>query len=465
MQREYNVSTGRDSMTTYANTTEYIKSTSRDYSIYVCQSRGIPSVSDGLKDAQRKALFVIKPMSDKIKTISLAGTMISSNCYLHGDASAADTLSLMAAPYCNNVPFLHGIGAFGTKVGPTEWGAPRYTYLKKSSTTEALIYPDYDIIPLKENYDGSVMEPKHFLPLVPLVLLNGISGIAVGWSTEILPRNLTDLIDACIAALDGKRVPRLTPTYDYLDCKSKDLGNNAWEFQGKVKIDGSTVWIEELPPDMSPEKFKARLNQMEDDDKIQTYIDRSTKEIRIEVRFKRGTIADWTEDQAIDFFKLKSKTTERIVVLDWDGDSIKQYPTAEELLKDFVEWRLNWYRVRYEKMVADTTHALNFQQALKACIDKKLPQFLPTAADKSAVVGKIRDICSKIPLDEDQIDRIASLASYRWARDAYDEICKRISELTATIADHQAVLADPARQRAIYRSELQALKKLPKVDR
>jgi DNA gyrase/topoisomerase IV subunit A len=452
-------------MTSYANTTEYIKSTSREYSIYVCQSRGIPSVCDGLKDAQRKGLDVIKPLGDKIKTISLAGLMISSNRYLHGDASAAETLSLMAATYCNNVPFLQGIGAFGTKVGPTDWGAPRYTYLKKSLITESLIYPDYDIVPLKENYDGSVMETKHFLPLVPLVLLNGISGIAVGWSTEILPRNLTNLIDASIAALDSKKIPRLAPTYDYLDCAVNDLGNNAWEFSGKVRIDGSTVWIEELPPDLSLEKFKARLNQMEDEDKIQTYIDRSTKFIRIEIRFKRGTINDWDEKRAINFFKLKSKTTERIVVLDWDGDSIKQYPTAEELLKDFVEWRLSWYRVRYDKLVADATHALNFQQALKACIDKKLPQFLPTAADKSAVVGKIRDICYKIPLDDDQIDRIASLASYRWARDTYDEICKRITELTATIADHQAVLADPDRQRAIYRSELQALKKLPKIVR
>ena len=144
-------------MTTYVSASDFIKATSRDYSIYVCQSRGIPSVCDGLKDAQRKALFIIKPKGEKIKTVSLAGEMISSNIYLHGDASAAETLSLMAALYCNNIPFLHGIGAFGTKVGPTDWGAPRYTYLKKYNMTEALIYPDYDIIPLKENYDGSVM--------------------------------------------------------------------------------------------------------------------------------------------------------------------------------------------------------------------------------------------------------------------------------------------------------------------
>jgi DNA topoisomerase-2 len=178
----------------YNDTTDFIKTTSRDYSIYVCQSRGIPAVSDGLKDSQRKALFVIKPMTEQIKTVSLAGSMLSSNTYLHGDASATEAISLMAAPYCNNICLLAGVGAFGTRVGPTDWGAPRYTYVKKNAYTESLIYQDYDIIPLKENYDGSVMEPKHFLPVIPLVLLNGVSGIAVGWSTEILPRAFKDIV-------------------------------------------------------------------------------------------------------------------------------------------------------------------------------------------------------------------------------------------------------------------------------
>lgn len=452
-------------MKTYTSAADFIKRTSRDYSIYVCQSRGIPSVCDGLKDAQRKALFIIKGKGDKIKTVSLAGEMISSNIYLHGDASAAETLSLMAAPYCNNIPFLHGIGAFGTKVGPTDWGAPRYTYLKKYNMTEALIYPDYDIIPLKENYDGSVLEPKNFLPLIPLVLLNGISGIAVGWSTDILPRSLDDLIDATIAAIDGKKIKTIVPKYDYLECGVRNLGPNAWEFTGKVRFDGNTIWVEELPPDLSLEKFKARLNQMEDEEKIQTYIDRSTKEIKIEVRFKRGVIADWDEDKAIDYLKLRSKTTERIVVLDWAGDNIKQYDTAESLIAEFVEWRLGFYAVRYQKMVDDLTHDLNFNLALKACYDKGLPAFLPKAKDKSDVVSKIVDFTKGIDIDDDQTQRIASLPSYRWAKDGYDDVIKNINELTITISEYNSILSDPKKQRDIYKKEVSSLKKLAKIIR
>jgi len=452
-------------LTAYGNTTDYIKNTSRDYSIYVCQSRGIPSICDGLKDAQRKALFIIKPLTDKIKTISLAGSMISSNIYLHGDASAAETLSLMAALYCNNVPFLHGIGAFGTKVGPTDWGAPRYTYLKKYAMTDSLIYPDYDIIPLKENYDGSVMEPKNFLPLIPLVLLNGISGIAVGWSTEILPHALDDLINATLAAIDDAPIPKLIPKYDYLDCNVRNIAGNSWEFTGKVRFDGNTIWVEELPPDLSLEKFKARLNQMEDEERINTYIDRSTKDIKIEVRFKRGTIADWTEDNAIDFFKLRSKATERIVVLDWAGDSIKQYETAEQLVKEFVEWRLGFYKVRYQRMVDEVTADLCYNLALKACFDGNLPAFLPTAANKKAIVEQIKILTDGIPIGDDQHSQIAALPSYRWAKDSYQDILDNIDKLSKTLADYQSILASPKKQREIYKKEVQALKKLPKIDR
>jgi len=446
-------------------TTDYIKSTSRDYSIYVCQTRGIPSVCDGLKDAQRKALFVIKPKADKIKTISLAGEMISQNVYLHGDASAAETLSLMAAPYCNNIPLLHGIGAFGTKIGPTDWGAPRYTYLKRNAHTDALVFTDYDIVPLKENYDGSVLEPKNYLPLIPMVLLNGVSGIAVGWSTDILPRSLDDLIDATLAAIDGKDIKTLAPKYDYLDCNVRNITGNAWEFTGRARIDGSTVWIEELPPNLSLEKFKERLNAMEDEDKIQTYVDRSTKTIKIEIRFKRGTIVDWTEETAIDFFKLRSRSTERIVVLDWNGNSVRQFETAELLVNEFVQWRLGWYKTRFEKMIADLTYQLNWNSALKACIDGKLPEFLPKAADKSAILDKVKTLCKTITVDDDQMERIASLPSYRWAKDAYAEITAKIADLTTKIAEHQSVLADPKKQKDIYRREVVALKKLAKVDR
>jgi DNA gyrase/topoisomerase IV subunit A len=245
----------------------------------------------------------------------------------------------------------------------------------------------------------------------------------------------------------------------------RNIAGNTWEFTGRCRIDGSTVWVEELPPDLSLEKFKARLNAMEEEDKIQTYIDRSTKEIKIEIRFKRGAIREWTADTAIDYFKLRSKATERIVVLDWNGNSVRQFETAEQVVAEFVAWRLGWYKTRYEKMIADLTYQLNWNLAIKACITGGLPKYLPAADDKAAILAQVRSLCAAIRLDDDQIDRIASLPSYRWAKDTYAEVLHKIKSLNTEIADHRATLADPMKQREIYKREVQALKKLPKTDR
>lgn len=459
---------------------DYINTSSREYAIYTAQNRAIPSSCDGLKDGQRKALWLMRNKSEKIKTVSLSGEMISANIFLHGDVSASDTISRLAAPYLNNIPLLEGLGAFGTRVSPDGWGAPRYTYVKKNKATELLLYTDLDIVPLKPNYDGSVMEPANFLPLIPLTLLNGMSGIAVGWSTEILPHSLKDIVSATLAVIDGKPVPMLIPQFDYLQTTVKSLGDNAYEFVGKIMIEGDNlVRVTELPPDMSLEKFKARLNQMEDDDQIHSYTDRSTKLINIEIRFKRGVIsgkpasteivngkkvkvpavAAWTEADAIAFFKLKSKTTQRIVVLDFNNTSIKQYDHVEDLVKAFVDWRLTYYALRYTKMRDDLLRELNFACGIQACLKGGLPKWLPSADNKSAVDVKVRDLTAKIALTDDQIERIVSLPTYRWAKDAMEKVEGEIQTLSEQIVEYEAILADPVKIRQIYRKEVAQLLK------
>jgi len=444
------------------SSSSYILDTSREYSIYVCENRAIPKVADGLKDAQRKALWLIRNKAEKVKTVSLAGEMIQSGLYLHGDASAAGAVSMLAAPFVNNVPLLNGIGTFGTRTAPVEGiGAPRYTYVKRGSALTQLMLPDLDIVPLKENYDGSVKEPVHFLPLIPTVLLNGVSGIAVGWSTEILRRKFSDIVEASIAALDGKKIKQLVPHYERFDVNVSHLEGNTWNMNGRVElVDTSTMRVTELPPDLTLAKFKERLNTLEDEGKINTYTDRSTKTIDITIKMARGTISGWDEEKAIDFLKLKQKKTERIVVVDWNNSSIKQYDTAEEVVQSFVKWRLGWYTVRYEYMLAEDEYSLNFWKAVKACFDGKLPAKLPTLANKAAIQDEVIKLTKGINVDESQSDKIVSLPSFRWAKDAYQDVLDNIARLETNIQTYTATLADPKALKAIYRDELVALSKL-----
>ena len=316
------------------SSSNFIKKISKEYSIYVCKHRGIPDITDGLKDVQRKMLWTMRNKNEKIKTISLAGSAIENNIYTHGDGPASEAISQLAAPYKNNVPYLKGEGNFGTRIGPDSWASSRYTYVKKNNITEQLIYPDIDIVPLIDNYDKSTKEPKHFLPLIPLVLLNGISGIAVGWSTDILPHNFYEIIDRCILELKGKKVELLEPSFDYLNCSIETIGPSEYMISGKVEIlDTSTCSVTELPPFLSIEKFKEKLNIMEDEGKINEYKDKSTKTINIEIKFPRGTLKNKTENDLIEILKLKQKKSERLVTISFNSESVITFNDTTEIIE------------------------------------------------------------------------------------------------------------------------------------
>ena len=473
---------------TVANSSDVILNDSREYAIYVCSNRAIPAVEDGLKTGQRIALWLLRNRADKIKTVALGGEMAASKLYVHGDVSANDSIGKLAAPYNNNIPLIEGLGQFGNRVAPIEGiGAPRYTEVRRAKSAEAFLYNDLDLIPLEENYDGSNYQPQHFLPLIPTVLLNGVSGIAVGWSTEILPRSLKSLIQATQDALEGKPVKTLVPHYEKFDVGVKSTGLNQWEFTGKLKIlDTSTIQITELPPGEPIDRFRAKLIQLEDSGQIQGFTDRSTKVIDITVKFKRGSLGAqtarveveeidgrrfktkiparkaWTEEDAIKFFKLTEKVTERIVVVDWGGKTIRTYPSAELLVTDFVKWRLGWYTKRFEKRLKDTNYELNYWLTLRALFKDQFTQRLGKFINRAAVEDDVTKVVTKakLSLDSKQMDRVVSLPTYRWTKDFEAEVERRIAELQADIKEYKAILASPERLKGVFNGELEDLKKL-----
>jgi len=443
---------------------EYILDTSKEYSIYTCHKRGIPRVTDGLKNGQRQALWLIRNKTEKIKVIALAGAMIESELYLHGDKSAADSISKLAAPFCNNVPYLVGKGNFGTRVSPVGGiGAPRYVSVKKGQAVERLIYPDLDIVPLMDNHDGSTKEPETFLPIIPTVLLNGVAGIAVGWSTDILPHKLEDLIKATKAALEGKKVPKLIPSYDYFDITVKKVPGveNSWEFTGKVEIISTSVArVTELPPDLTLENFRAQLAQMEDNGAIMDYTDKSTKAINIEIKFRRGSLKDMSPEQLIDTLKLKSRKKERIVVIDWDGQAIRTYDNPEQVVVDFVAWRFTKYIERYEKLRDVTNSEIKFWKGVQMCYLDDLPDRLTKMANKAEMDKEIQDITKSVKLSDAQIDRISNFASYRWTKDGYKQCVEKIHELEQQYKEYIRLLKNPDDIKDIFIEEIDALKKV-----
>lgn len=435
---------------------------SREYAIYVAMHRAIPHVGDGLKPVQRIALWLLRNKSDKIKTIGLTGLMAAERLYVHGDVSSGNAVGYLAAPFKNNIPLIEGLGQFGSRTIPDGIGAPRYTEVRRSKASEAFLYNDLPLVPLTENYDGSNMMPEHFLPLIPVVLLNGVEGVAVGFSTKILPRSLSDLITATQNALRGKKITDLKPNYENYDVKVTSLGGNQYEITGKVKVeDTSTLRVTELPPGIALEDFKKRLIAMEDKDEIVNFLDGSAEHIDIEIQMKRGSIRGWSETKAIDFLKLREKVTERITVVDWTCENINTYEDAADLIRDFANWRLRWYEDRYRKFHDDSAYELLYWKLLRALFKAGFTKKLGTFPDRAAVEADVGAVATKakIKIDDSQLDRAVSLPTYRWTKAFEAEVEKRIKELEASIKDYKAILADPEKRRAIYLDELEALKK------
>jgi len=451
------------------NSSEYILKISKEFALYTLQSRAIPNVTDGLKNSQRIALYLMRNQTKPMKVVALSGEMAATKLYVHGDAASSDASSRLASEWCNNAPLLLGIGNFGSRTAPDEFGAPRYVSVKKSHYAEAFLYNDLDIIPMRPNYDSSNLEPISFLPLIPIALLNGIKGIATAYSTNILRRKLSNLIIATQDALNNKDIIRgLEPYYERYNIKITPLEEpNKYLFEGNAEIiDSSTVRITELPPDMKIENFRKKLIQMEEDDEIISFTDRSTDCINILIKFKKGFVKDWDSQKAINFFKIHEKVTERIVVVDWNGTNIKTYENPADLVRDFVKWRLGWYSVRYQKLIDDASDELIYWKILEALFKngftKRLGNGVGSFSNKDEmkiVINKIALLNNIILLDH-HIDRVLNLPIYKWIKDFEQEVLIKIKNISNDISNYTSILGSPNKLKEIYMDELENLKKL-----
>lgn len=437
---------------------DYVNSTSLEYSMYTLD-RAIPGI-DGLKSSQRKAIFTLSKISGEIKTVSCAGRMISDGIYVHGDTSASGTLQNLASPVANNYPLIGKRGGFGTQVNSTPASA-RYTYVKKTKTTEALVLRDMDIIPMKENYDGTTMEPVHFLPIIPLALF-GNDSMSVGYKSTILPHKIEDVIKNCIRAIEGKPLKEMTPYYASVGASDvvTKLDENKYEFYGKAQvIDASTVKVTGLPPNYSIEKFIEKLIKMSDDGDIRDYDNDSTDVIDITIKLPRGISQKWTEADVIEYFGLNKKMTQLLTVLGENG-KVRVYDSTLDLIKDFVNFRFKYYVKRYEKKLEDCAAEVRYKILIKECFDNDMIGKVKGFANRAEMVDFVTSLNTEIEATNENIQSIVNFPSYRWTKDNYDAVLKDIQDNLDLMDSYNDLLNNQDKIWNIYKEELQELLKM-----
>lgn len=404
--------------------TDFFANEIRDYSIYACQ-RAIPSGIDGLKPSQRKVLFgMMKEYPTAEVKVSIASASIMGiSAYHHGALDGVMVNMAQSFPGSNNAPLLEGIGQFGSRITPTP-AASRYIFTKMSKVGKSLILPVDDNILTWLDDDGMKIEPEHYLPILPLVLINGAEGMGTGFATSIMSYNPVDLKNKIVGVLNGKT--KLKPLVPWYNGFSGDITRNTegqTVITGKLEVvNSTTIKITELPIGTFTIKYREVLNKLEDAGSIKSYDDNSAEDkIEFVVRVPRETSARSHED-LIKLFKLVSRNTENIVV--WNQfKKIQRFAFADDLLTWFIDYRLSRYEDR----------RLYLLSSIQTTIDKYENQarFIKLYLKKSSVWSKTKteDILQELRNDKfDTPEELLNIRINKLTGDAILDLQDKIDE-------------------------------------
>lgn len=446
------------------NVSDFLNTEVKEYSVDVIENRAIPSVIDGLKPTARKVVYIAdkiwKTGNEKpMKVFQFVGKMAADAYYHHGDASANQVVTGMGQTFKNSLPLLEGVGQYGTLRSP-EAGAPRYISTKLSPNFRNL-YKDFELL---ENQieEGVVIEPKWFIPIIPTVIMNSSTGIAVGFASNILNRNPKDVIQACIDHLNGKKVKELKPWLSEFSGEwIRDTENRKkWYIKGKYEISDKKpeIHITELPPDITFEKYESYLDELVENRTIRDYDNNSSSGVDYVLKFRKEDFDKIVSDKEKleKLLKMNDSVTENLTTLDENG-KLKIFDCVEDILVYFVDFRLKYYHKRKEYFIGkwtDELEELNMKaKFVKAIIDKKL---VVSNKPKEEIVSWLET--NSFKKINDGYSYLLSMPIYSLTKEKYEELLEK-----AKAKNEQILELMKKGTEQMYLEDLNELKKKIKI--
>lgn len=360
--------------------TNFLAEEYKEFAMYTIEGRAIPSVIDGFKPTARKIIHasanIWRTGQEKpLKVFQLSGKVASDCFYHHGSSSLENAIITMAQKFKNNAPLLEEIGQFGSLRSP-QAAAPRYIGTKLSNNFR-LLYKDFELLEFKEE-EGESIEPRYFLPIIPTVLINGSQGISVGFTSNVLNRDIKGIVDACTDILKGKEPRDVKPSLNEFTGEfTRDPENHRrWLIRGKFqRVNTSTIRITELPPSLTYEKYEEILDDLCDKKKIVSYDDNCADNVDFTVKFTRSELEKIDDEKLVKLLKLEEAETEAFSTLDENG-KLRIFDNVADIIKYFVKFRLNYYHKRkaflLDRMNKDLKLLSNRGRFIKAILDEKI---------------------------------------------------------------------------------------------
>jgi DNA topoisomerase-2 len=319
--------------------------------IYTCEHRGIPSVVDGLKPVQRFLLHQGKKLcANNFDKVAAVGSSAAVAGYAHGEASAVQALTEMGKYHSNNLQLFDGDGNFGNKLAPDSAAAGRYIKVRLSKVTEKL-FLDNDLLPAHPDPEVSI--PQWNLPIIPMVLVNGINGIATGYAASIPPHCPTDLCEIMIGKTQGLPARDPKPKYP-LFTGTIERDGEKYVLTGNYEVDQKKgcVEITELPYGISSKGYESILDSLEEKGTIKSYDNLSRKDrFHFKVSFRRGSPELVNKDRLMKTLKLQKSFSWNLSVVTEEG-KLKVFPGPDglkDIIDHFYNFRISFVSGRIRK--------------------------------------------------------------------------------------------------------------------
>jgi len=405
------------------------------YASYVIRDRAIPNLADGLKPVQRRILWSLHEKDDGrfIKVATIGGHC--AQYHPHGEAAINDALVVLT----NKRYLIEGQGNFGNIYTGDPPAAPRYIEVRLTDLARQEIFND-DVTEFIASYDNRNREPVALPSKLPMLLMLGTEGIAVGMSCKILPHNFPELLEAQIAILKKEPFKCLPdfPTGGLMDARDYHDGTGTVKVRAKLKVkDESTVVIKEIPPTTTTDSLMASIEDAvrKGKLKVRSVNDFTAEEAEIEIKAPQGVSAEKLADALYAFTDCEVTIASRIVVI---KDNRPVELTVSEVLKENTAQLVALLKRELELKAKRLEDELHFRTLERIFIEERLYKKIEQCRTNEAVVGAVHDgfrPFRRQMLRELADEDVERLLQVRIRRISLFDIQKHREEMTKTKAE------------------------------
>ena len=378
------------------NYTDFINKELIHFSKYDCE-RSIPNLMDGLKISLRKILYSTfkKNLTSEIKVAQFSGYVSENSSYHHGEASLNAAIVGMAQDYVgsNNINLLLPNGQFGTRLqGGKDSASERYIFTQLNPITRYIYRKEDDAILDYLEDDGYPVEPQFYVPIIPMILVNGGKGIGTGFSTDILSYDINQIIEYLQLKLNQENNDNIKfqPYYKNFQGSCQELENNKYLVKGNYqKINDKKIRITELPIGHWTDDFKQHIENLMENDKnkkgksfIKDYNDLCTDvKVDIEITLNEPINESIEGSNLYNSFektmKLYTTLSKNNMHLFNEEEKLMKYTNETNIIDSYFPVRLKYYQKRKEHMIKTlekelkllSNKALYIQENLTGTID------------------------------------------------------------------------------------------------